>query len=397
MICDKCHRPLNSTVRVCPYCGEIVRSKDASRAQNSSHIHDHENKNLKTFIKISLVVILLIGAGIAAAYYAYSYFIGNSTKEYAGSISKINVQINSANDGMAEILRKDDNDFPVSDIISKIPETKKSLDKAAENLGNISAPSKYSASHNKLKQALELNNMIYTQLEDVLSSPASSDIQKNEEQLYKYIEQCSDTYSSVKIENSSFALPEDITSISSKLGPWVQHQQNKYAKVSELMSSFSKYFEEISKTLLNYENSKVDITQALKKSRFDKTSWDELLSLIAKNEKSIGDIKASYIKIHAPSELRNFNNRFSSILDSSLDYYSKLKQAVVTDMNFDEEEEPDAEQVDKKINEIDAMYEEAEKMNSSITSDYRKFTQDIESEKSKYMNPEYIEKIMEKQ
>lgn len=399
MICSKCHRALNSTAKVCPYCGETVYHSH-QYGEDAPDVHYRhkvkKSKGFKSFATGFLIFALLVGAATIAAYYTYNYFMGNSAKEYTGLLAGICNRIDNANSEIADTLKNEAESFPASDVLSKTGKVRDSLNKIAEDLSNISPPSAYSASQDKLQEALKLNKMIYTQLETLLKNPADADIKKNEEQLYKYIQECSEDYAGVNVKGIEFSLPKEIVSMSEKLGPWVSQKQSEYAKISALMSSFSKYFQDISQTLLSYEAVRVDITQALNKSRTEKNSWDELLSLIDKNEKAVSDAKASYIKIKVPSYLRAFNDRLGPILDNTLSYYNKLKQAVMTDMDFDEEAEPDPEKVAEKIDQIDAMYEEAEKINTETSDEYKKFTQDIETEKSKYMDAEYVMKLTKK-
>lgn len=422
MICSNCKRAVNNKAVVCPFCGESLSPQKENvkidlphdehidrkyadrqyagtgavhRAEAAASTADvplrvrEPKKKGRSFLIGLLIFLLLIGATAAAMYYAYTYLMGSSTKEYVSSISAINGRVNKVNNDMASVFNKGGNTLPVDELLKALPSAYSELDDIIEQCNKVVAPSNYIESHNKLEEGLKSNKAVYRQLESILKNPIDPDMDKNSEILSKYIEECSNAYGDVKIKDASFSLPDEIKSMPEKLEPWLKEKQDEYAEISNLMASFSKYFEDMSKLLLEFDSSRADLTQALNKTRNDNSSWDELFLLLDKNEKAVSSVKTKYIKLSVPSYIRTFNKRFGPILDGTLTYYSQLRTASLEDRKV-KDEILFPEQAEEKEKEIEALYQEAEKVNASTTADYQKFTSDIEGEKNKYMNPEYV-------
>lgn len=417
--CNKCGRELNRK-KVCPVCGKNESPTNISSRGDKSTLENYEytleygksapsldldeitiaastvydgklenKKQAKSFFIGFLITILVIGAVVFATYYAYSYFMGNSTEEYITAVSKINTRINIVNDDMVAVLKKGSNAFPVSDILKQIPEANNALNKIIENTSSIPAPSNYSSAHSKLIEAVKLNKQIYQQLEIILKNPTNSEVQKNKDALVNYTDQCMNNYTSIRINNFNFTLPNEIIDISAKTTPWIKQKQAEYSQVTSLIATFSKYFENISKIVLSYDGLKVDFTQALKKAQNDKTEWDNFFVLIDNNEKTVKDIKTNYEKISVPSQLKAFNSSFAPILDDTLTYYSKLRFAAQSEKDIKKEGMSPSE-LAKKMIEVEALYQDAEKSNTSSVMGYQRFAPDLSAQKDKFINPEYV-------
>lgn len=424
MNCSSCGSRLDNSDTFCPVCGRSISTAEAAYVKKVEFIEGYSDTmefDKNTSFELSrdeisttappeysdrskkekrprpvlvglLITVLVIGAVAFAAYYAYTYFMGDTTNEYISSISKISSQIEKVNEDIADILKKSSSVLPVSDILSKMPSTYDSLNKIDDDINSITVPATYSSAHDKLREAVKLNKQLYQQLEGILKNPTSPDTQKNMEALGKSIDQCMSGYTSVSIKNLNFTLPNEIIGITSKIQPWVKQKQTEYDQVSKLIASFSKYFEDMSKIILSYDNSKVDFSQALKTARADNTSWTILFEKISTSEKVINDIKGNYAKVSVPSQLKEFNKSFQPILDDTLAYCSKLKLAAEAEKNFKKEGMlPEA--IKKRTDEIEALYKDAELSNTSSVTGYQKFSRDISAEKDNYMNPEFVMKL----
>ncbi len=343
----------------------------------------------KTFFKWFFIILLLISVTAFAAYFAYNKFMGSSTSEYIKSISSLNKSINDANDNMVSAIKSNSNDLPVQDILNKIPEEKKSFDSIIKNFDDITVPSMYSSSHSNLGKAITLNREIYVQIDKVLVSPIDPNAKQNLDHLSSQIDECMSDYASVSIEDIAFSLPNEILSISSKIEPWINQQQEKYGSTMDQIKLFSSYFDSMTKLFGRFNEAKVDFTQAIKNVRAKQTSWDDLFSQIDENLNAKKAIKSDYKNLSVPSPVKSLNQMFMDILDNSISYNTKLKSAAEKESSFNKEGLTEDE-IKVKQKEIEDAYKEAQELNSSSSAAYQKYASIIGLEKEKYANPEFV-------
>lgn len=372
----------------------VQNQKPYANKGRIDEIGDKEQKGGggKRFLKGLLIFILIIGAAAFAMYYAYNHFMGGSTAQYESSIAEINSRVDDANAKVAEVL-KGSVDLPADEIKKILPTTYDAFNEISKDLSDIPAPSAFSASHNKLVEAVKLNKLIYQQLGDILRNPINQDMEKTINAMNQNIEECVNNYIAVDIKSSNFRLPDEVQNMTSKVNLWVKQKQSEYARVSELMASFSKYFNSMSALIVDYEGSRVDINTELNAARADRASWDKPLLLIEENEEKVKIVKANYESLKVPSQLKAFNKEFAPILDDTLLYYSKLRLAIQTDMGFNKEGLTE-EQINAKTAEIQALYQDADASYSSANTNYQKYTANFAVQKDKFNDPEYVMTLM---
>jgi hypothetical protein len=211
-----------------------------------------------------LITIVLIGAAAFAAYYAYNHFMGQSSTQYIESLQALDEKINKANEDFVNVLNSNQKELPVSEIIKQIPKTYDSFKDIIDSYGGTTIPSIYSGPNKTLGDAINLNKVIYQDLNNILKNPADPKTEQNLSQLSKDIDQCMKLYTSVGIENVSFTLPNEIISISSKVKAWASQKQAEYAQVTKLIDGFTKYFDNMINIFLKYDKSKSDFNMTLK-------------------------------------------------------------------------------------------------------------------------------------
>lgn len=424
MNCSKCGCVLKRTDTHCPICGlEVpkienddygkfemppvyekrssrnkpakVSEKDAARETaatvDTAEYEDVKEKGsgAKRFFIGLLIAILIIGAAAFAMYFAYNYFMKDMKGEYSTQIVKYDSRVNKVNSDMAEVIKKGGGALPVDGILAQLKTTYNSLNSISQDLGSIAPPSMFASSHNKLVEAVKLNKLMYQELETILDKPADPDIQKTLDTFSEDLEKCVNDYLSVDIKDTDFIIPDEIQNLPAMITPWVQQKQKEYSQVSTLIASFTKYFGDISALLVTYETSRTDMSQALRTARTDRTSWDQFYTILDKNEGIVKGVKESYDKLQVPSQLKTFNKDFAVILDDNLSYFEKLRLAAKADQEFVKDLLP-PEEVTKKTAEIEAMYQDAEKINTTVVTNYQKYTADVSVQKDKFMNPDYV-------
>lgn len=403
---------------------EVIKEVSVTKAPTVNSFNREEQvkkgSGIKSFFTGLLVFIILIGAAAFAAYYAYNHFMGSSTTEYTSAIEDLSSQIVKANDDMAAVLKKDEAVLPVEDMKKQASSAIDAFNEINKAFSKIAAPSVYSKSNESLKEAIKLNRQIYQQLGLILKNPAASDIEKNIELLSQYVDDCMKNYTAVKIDKVSFSLPTGILSITSRVQPWAKQKQAEYSQIMSLIDSFSKYFDDMARLFVNYDSSAKDLSQLTRTVRNGQEPWDKLFDEIGASEKAIQTLKADYQKLSVPSELKNINKRFDPILDELLSYYGSLRIAAENEKAYkegpSEEENTEEESSDnnnggaaessgqgssllerlkenRKLQEIDALYQEAENLYQSASMNYQQFALDLKGEKDRYLDPEYVLKL----
>ena len=373
---------------------EVAEEIVVARDMQSNVDYDRyvkKERGFLSFLKGLFILIILLGAAAFAAYYAYNKSMGGSTKEYIDSIAKIQSQISKVNSDFS-ITLKNSPMLPVDNIIKQIPSSIDNISQINENFSKIIAPSMYSDSHNKLGEAIKLNKLIYQQLGIILKSPIDPHIQKNAELLSQYLDQCMTDYMGIKIGNLSFSLPDETMGIPGKIAPWIKQKQSDYSQIMSLITTFSKYFEDMDKLFVTYQSSLLDLNQTLKSVKNRQATWEDLIAFIDKSNKLKTSVKTDYSKLSVPSYLKNINKLFGPILDESLNYNIKYRIAVMMDKNFNKELLTPAE-VLQKTKDIELLYQDAEKVNSSFSLNYQKFATDFKTERDKYIDPEFVLKL----
>jgi hypothetical protein len=361
----------------------------------AEEIGEKKKWNYKPLLIGVLIAIALIGSALFAAYFAYNKFMGSSTKEYRNSAGGIQVRINKANADFVAVLNKDTKTLQVNDILTQIPKTTDTFDKIIKDYNDITPPASSSSSNSKLGEALNLNKQLYQTLQIILKSPSDSQTQKNMELLSSQIDQCMNSYSLVGIKGIDFALPGDVLSLPVKIGPWVKEKQAEYSQVMTLIAGYTKYFDNMSRLFVSFQSARVDFNSAVISVRNNQSTWDSLFTQIDNSEKILKGIQTDYGKLSVPSELKTINKAFAPILTDSLLYLSKLRFAAQTEKNFiDDSLTP--EQITKKNNDISALYQDAEKTNSTVLMNYQKYTSDLKGEQDRYLDPEYVLSIKTK-
>jgi hypothetical protein len=290
---------------------------------------------------------------------------------------------------MVEVIDKDSSNLAVDDIQKQLPSTLDGLNEVSKTLAGIAVPSTFSSSHGKLDEAVKQNKLIYQQMGAILKNPIDPDTQKTMDELSSNIEECTNTYLSVSIKDNEFILPNDLQNLVSKIKPYVMQKQDEYSRINTLMASFTEYFDSMSKLIVTFETSRVDMNQALTTARGDRTSWDQLFALIDNSEKIVQGVKNGYDNMKVPSQLKSFNNTFTPVLDDTLAYYIKLRLAAMEDKNF-VKEGMIPEEAALKETEINELYQDSEKTNTSSVQNYQKFTSDFSVTKNKFLNPDYV-------
>lgn len=335
-----------------------------------------------------LITLLCIGAAGYSMYYAYNYMMNTSSKDYKTSVQDIIQKVNSANQDFAAVF-EDKDSFSVEEIKKVLPAVSDSFGEATKGTDSMQIPSKHSDSHEKLLEAIRLNRLIYQQLGTVLESPLDSNSEGNINLLSTSIDDCANNYAGVKIDDIEISLPDVVLSLPEKCSSYVKKQKTEYAQVMTYINSFSRYFDEMIKLFTKLDTSKADFVQEVKNARNKAATWESVLSQIENSEGIVRGVKTNYLKLSVPSQLKNTNKGFSSILDTSLNYYSKLRTAVLAERSFKKEGLSETE-IAEKLESFDKMYENAEKINSSNRSKYQRYMTDMNSSKDRFMKPEYV-------
>ena len=364
-------------------------STDAS-VQDGKRSRGEKNK-LQHFGEGILISLLIISTVVLAVYFSYSHFTGIASKEYIKEIAGINDQISKANNEMASILGKDDKTLPAGDISSKADSLSNTFGKILSEMNDITPPAKYSSLNNDLKDTISRNKEIYEITKKILDAPTGSDADNDLKTLRNTVDQCMNSYTSIRLSTISFSLPDSISGLPPKIGEYVDQKKSDFAKASALIDVFSDYFNDISKLVLSYDSDIENMDQVINNARTFKTmnSWNALYSLISKNRKAVNNIKSEYYNISVPSYLKSFNSEFSGVISDTLSYYSKLRLAAQTEQNFKAYGFTYM-QISEQTKKFDKLYNNADSYRSSAAEKYHKFTIDMNTQKNKYLNADYV-------
>jgi RNA polymerase subunit RPABC4/transcription elongation factor Spt4 len=446
MNCRKCGQPLDSKAQVCPFCGESVfninknenvifeecaksltadqnseiepeikyarksrngngrRSKikeaelETAASESTFPEEQYEKKkkwNPGPLIAGIFITIALAGAAAFAAYYAYNHFMGQSSTQYNESLQALNEEINKANDDFVTVLTSNQKELPVSELLKQTPKTYDSFNTIIKDYGNIIIPSVYSEPNKALGEAINLNKAVYQDLNNILKNPADPQTEQNLTQLSKRIDQCMSLYTSIGVEDVSFSLPNEIISISSKVKTWANQKQAEYAQITKLIDGFTKYFDNMINVFLKYDKAKSDFNMGLKNVRGSTATWDDLFAQLDNSENLLKETQADYSKMSVPTELKSLNKGFAPILEESLLYISKFRFAAQAERDF-VKEGLTPEQITLKTEEINTMYQDAEKNNTNAMQTYQKYASDLNGAKTNYLDPEYVLKLKTK-
>lgn len=427
MNCNKCGWKINSSLKKCPNCGQVLDNskedivfkecqeglldEDESIEEVAAVALESQDKKLENdndqdedfyteaytkskgniFQKILitlLVIIFLAGAAFFTIKYTYNHFINNSSKDYEGKVVEIYGNINNVNNDMANIIIKSSESFNSEAIINALDNTIDLLNAIIADIEKIPVPSSYSDSQINLNEGVLYNKKIYQYMLSVLNNPIGENASTNINSMKDSISKCTNTYAAINIQNLTFSLPDEILKTESIITPWVEKKNNEYSQVSSLIDSFAVYFDKMSSIIINYENSKIDLTQEIKNAR-DNKAYNNLLALIDKCERDVKSAKTDYSKLTIPSYLKTFNSQFSIILDDTLSYYSKLRLAIAQERYFKKDGLNEA-QLKKALDDINNMYDDAEKTNTSTMQNYKKFATDFKNTKDNYLNPTFV-------
>lgn len=339
----------------------------------------------RSLLKGILTTVLLVVCAALAAIYAYNHFMGESTGDYKSSVSKLQSKIVKANSDFAAVLNKDPKQFQSDAILKQIPKTIDSFNSITDSYNNLDSPSSYSASNKKLGDSISLNLSIYQSLQVILKNPIDTNAQNNLKQLSSLIDKCMDDYATVGIKGIDFTLPNEILSLTGKVGPWLSQKQSDNLRIMSLVNSYTKYFNSMTKLFEGYNSARIDFNTLIQSVRNNQSTWDKVFSSIDSSEKTLNDVKSSYASQDVPSALSSLNKRFGPVLDESILYLDKLRFAAQTEKSFS-----NSTLTQDQTTQINNLYQDAEKHNTNSFSNYQKFTSDMNSAKDNYLDPEYV-------
>lgn len=362
-----------------------------SKSEGEAVSKNNVNKkwNPVPLIKGISITVLVLACAVLAAVFAYNLFMGQSTRDYRDSASALQTKIDKANSDFAAVLDKDTAQFPVDDVLKQLPATIDAFNSIIDKYNGIDPPSSYLSANKKLGDSIDLNKAIFTTLQTILQNPVDTGAQDNMKQLSDAVNQCMNGYTTIGIKNVNFSLPEEILSLPNKLDPFVSQKQSDNARVNSLIASYTQYFNSMSQLFESYTNARTDFNSIINNVRNNQAAWDDLFNKLDQSEDSLKDIKSSYSSLNVPSELSSLNKRFGPILDQSMLYIEKLRFAAQSEKNFNKDGLTQ-DQINQQTTQINNLYQLAEQENSNLTSNYQKFTSDMNAARDNYLDPNYV-------
>lgn len=292
----------------------------------------NEKKELKKSKKVLLALSTFILCFLIL--YATYYFIQKkSDSGYIDTLYKQKLIIDSANKESSDILKNIDtldvNDSSkLSEIISALSKSESTLQKVIDNLNEVSPPQKFKVQFDNLLQGVSLNKKIYTQTLLILKNTKSNNLKNASNNLEEYIKQTYQHYENSKMDKIYIILPSDILVLSDKVYQYASKAYSNYEAKARLLEQYNNYFSSMDKIILDYQNTKTNLSEELKLIRSGKITIEDAYIKIESKLSSLDLISKSYNSLSVPVKVaeqhQKLNNLITMYSNYCLDFKSSL-------------------------------------------------------------------------
>ncbi|KYH35239.1 hypothetical protein CLTEP_08640 [Clostridium tepidiprofundi DSM 19306] len=289
-----------------------------------------KKSKLSKFLILSFILVVIIAAIFWGTYYSFvnkSYASFNKTiKNYVTRINSINASVSSYSNNNSINSDKIIKDFP------KIIDNFKNIE---SELSKLNPPEKLAKDFDYLMQGIDNNIRIYMQTLIIVQYPKSTDADNSLIDLKDYRDKCRNFYSLIYNENFKVNLPSSYLNFINNVIQFADENikiRNSEEIIRKQNLAFIDTMDNLADKFIDIVN-KRNFKECLIKARTETPNYDDILSLITEDLKSLNEIKIENSKIIPSKDGLKIYKLFSSIINDYDSYLNSLHHAIETEKN----------------------------------------------------------------
>jgi hypothetical protein len=291
------------------------------------HIKKKSNKPL--FIITAAVCFVLFTFAIFN--FTFNYFMNKSNSNYENAIVKYLNNINSTNLSVISLIKGQtiDTDAAKKSLPAKIDQLIKDKD-ALQQLQPIDS---YKKVHQSLIAGLQNNINVYRQINAILVSPQSPDLESSSANIEKYKNDCMNYYSLTVFKTAQIVLPgKCLTFINNSIG--YVNELIRIKKAIEIKVSQNSDFDTNVDTILNeFQPLMIDFNVYAIKARNGLGKYDDILNMIDSTKLSFNNVTNDFSKLTVPPEAIPIYNSLNSTFTNFDLYLNNFRYALTNEQN----------------------------------------------------------------
>ena len=282
-----------------------------------------KKRNNKTLIAIIITIfsaLILIGIFFGT----YYYVTDQSLNSYERSVKDIVDAINTTNKSTKALLK--DNVPNVDACKKRLPEMIDQLKDSKIKLEALIPGDKFKLQHSSIKDGLNSNILMYTQVLNIFTNPNSKDISGSIQDFTQYRDDGENFYAQFGMKGMSISILENandfLKAFELYANQLVKVQRDSDIKASQNLDFSSKIDELIAKFI----PIKTDFSVELKKARDKTSSYNDVLNVANSYKDKSSQLEKDFLKISVPENCKAVKDSLNKVFN---DYDSYIQSFIL--------------------------------------------------------------------
>ena len=389
--CSSCGEVLDPDAKFCKHCGNsrsnVKENEPAASTQaqptQQTPLQPSVIERLRTwyettkYAKVILLSVLAIALGVGVSFY---YFSSMSEDRYLTRCGEATQRIANANSTLVKVFAPTppgQSATPLSQTQQSLQVHKNELDELAGTFQSMHPPSKFEDQHQKLLELLRLEQSIVQEALLILPNPLAAEtdnlLNSNKEQN----EAARNLGDSLAIPGISFRMSNEMTTFPNEITLYVEGQRKALREKQELLTSLTKFFQEMDGLIQRYDNAKTDLGGMLENLRKGGYTWGDYFSSLSQARNIRSSLRFQADRLSAPKGAEELKRQFSDVLTNSLRYCDMMNAAARVEHGTN-------------YNYAVPKYKEASGVNDQVQESYSSFRSFYQSEKERLSHIENL-------
>lgn len=310
-----------------------------------------KKKTNKTLIAIIITTFsALILAGVF--FCTYFYVTDKTLNSYERSVKEVVDAINATNKNTKGLLK--DNTPNLEACKKRLPEIIVNLKDAKIKLEGLVPGDKFKLQHAAIKDGLNNNILMYTQILNIIQNPGSKDISDSIQDFTRYRDDSENSYSQFGMSGMTISVLSEandfLKAFEAYANLMVSVKKDSDLKASQTLDFCTKVDELIAK----FVPIKTDFAVELKKARDKSSSYDAVITLANSYKDSNSAMERDLDKLRStmPASAKSVKDGLNGVLDSYDQYIQSFLSAVNNEKSQSEAQTDGTSLTEDKLKEI---------------------------------------------
>lgn len=293
--------------------------------RNLDHVENEKNKSL-FLITATVCFILTI---LAIFSFTFNYFMSRGNSTYENSIIRYINDINSTNSSVILLIKGQTIDLAAAKKL--LPDKIDHLSRDKDALKQLQPIESYKIIHQDLISGLENNINMYKQINAILISPKSPDLETSATNIATYKNDCMNFYSLTVFKSTKILLSEkSLTFINNSIS--YVNELVRLKKTTEIKASQNSDFNQNVDNILNkFQPLMIDFNVYAVKARNGIGTLDEVITKVDDTKNSFNGVTDDFSKLTVPPEAISLYNALNSTFTVFDLYLNDFRDALINE------------------------------------------------------------------